>query len=171
MAKKGKPPKRQRKLSGGPPKKRKVKRKLSAYNRHVQREMKAGRSMKQAATSWRGGRKSSTKTVRRSTSRRTTPRRTSTKKVRRVGKNGFNTQKIMKYVRLVALGAPALGHAMNPNLNTESKIHRVLKDYTGYNNVYGTFSFGDALKGWTPFLAATVLTHGIPKIAGIIRGL
>ena len=29
------------------------KKKLSAYNRHVQREMKAGKTMKQAAKSWR----------------------------------------------------------------------------------------------------------------------
>lgn len=31
-----------------------VKKKMTAYNRHVQKEMKAGRTMKQAATSWKG---------------------------------------------------------------------------------------------------------------------
>ena len=31
------------------------KRKVSAYNRHVGREMKAGKTMKQAAASWKGG--------------------------------------------------------------------------------------------------------------------
>ena len=41
----------------------KKKRKPSAYNRHVGREMKAGKTMKQAAKSWKGG--SSTKKTRR----------------------------------------------------------------------------------------------------------
>jgi len=41
-----------------------VKRKLTAYQRHCQREMKAGKTMKQAAASWKGG--SSKKTTKRS---------------------------------------------------------------------------------------------------------
>ncbi|GAI75223.1 unnamed protein product, partial [marine sediment metagenome] len=40
-----------------------AKRKLSAYNLHVRKEMKAGKTMKQAAKSWKG--KSSTKQKRR----------------------------------------------------------------------------------------------------------
>jgi len=34
------------------------KKKVSAYNRHVGREMKAGKTMKQAAASWRAGKRS-----------------------------------------------------------------------------------------------------------------
>ena len=152
-------------------KKGKTKRKLSPYNRHVQREMKAGRSMKQAAASWKSGRRSSTKTVKRSTSRRISTRRTAKKgKVRKVGKSGFNSQKIMKYVRLAALGAPAAAIAMGTG-TPEQKIRSGIVRYTGFNMDTGEFSFASLAKGWTPFLAATLVTHGIPKVAGIIRGL
>ena len=64
---------------------------------------------------------------------------------------------------------PAATTAMDSGLNGPAKIHKITKEYFGYNNVYGTFSFADLAKGWTPFVVATVVTHGIPKLAGIIR--
>lgn len=51
-----------------------AKRKVSAYNRHVGREMKAGKTMKQAAASWKKGKKSTS-----------TRRKTVTKKKSRGG--------------------------------------------------------------------------------------
>ena len=172
MAGKGRPPVRQKKLSGGKPR-GKVRRKLSAYNRHVQRVMKQGKTMKQAAASWRSGRKPSTRTRRATTSvrRPATRRRAARKtKVRKVGKSGFNTQKIMKYVRLAALGAPAAAIAMGAG-TPEQKIRSGIVRYTGFNMDTGEFSFASLAKGWTPFAAATAVTYGIPKLAGIIRGL
>ena len=63
-----------------------AKRKVSAYNRHVGREMKAGKTMKQAAASWRGGTRPSSSPSR----RRAAPRRgkTTTKKITR-SRGGF----------------------------------------------------------------------------------
>ena len=146
------------------------KRALSAYNRHVQREMKAGRSMKQAAASWKSGRRSSTGTPKRSTSRRTSIRRTAKKKVRKVGKSGFNTQKIFKYVRLAALAMPAAGTLMQPT-STQEKLKGISLDYFGINPDDGSFKLERLAKGWMPFLAANVVTHGIPKVTGILRSL
>ena len=147
-------------------KKKKTKKKLSAYNRHVQREMKAGRSMKQAAASWKSGRKTSTRTAKRSTSRKTA----SKKKVRKVGKGGFNSQKIMKYVRLAALGAPAAMAAVGAG-TPEQKLKVGVKFYTGVDLNDGSFNWQALAQGWTPYLASILVTHGIPKVAGIIRGL
>ena len=150
-------------------KKPRVKRALSPYNRHVQREMKAGRSMKQAAASWKSGRKttrarpSKTGYVRR-TVRRAKPKSTGGRK--RMG--GFNSQKIMKYVRLAALGAPAIGVAMKP-ISNEEKIAQAIQMYTGVRD--GVFRWDKLAAGWTPYLASILVTQGIPKISGIIRGL
>ncbi|GAG60121.1 unnamed protein product, partial [marine sediment metagenome] len=47
----------------------------------------------------------------------------------------------------------------------------IMKAYTGFNMQTGVFNGADLMKGWLPFLAATAMTYGIPKIAGMIRGL
>ena len=139
-------------------KKKKTKRKLSAYNRHVQREMKKGRSMKQAAASWKSGRRSSTRTSKRSTSRRPSTRRTAKKgKVRKVGKSGFNTQKIMKYIRLAGLGLPAASIAMQTASN-EEKMEQGVRAYFGWSMRNKDFSLERLSQGWMPFVAATAVT-------------
>lgn len=53
----------------------KKKRALSAYNRHMSREMKKGRTFKQAVASWKGGKSKQTKSVRKRT-QRSAPKRT-----------------------------------------------------------------------------------------------
>ena len=171
MANKGRPPVRQRKLSGGKPK-GKTRRKLSAYNRHVQRVMKGGKvTMKQAAASWKGGKSSSTRTAKRSTSRRTTTRRTIKSKVRKVGrKSGFNSQSMMKYIRLAALGAPAIAGVAQHGMTKEAAV-AAIGGWTGVDMSTGQFDFARLAAGWTPYLASILVTQGIPKISGIIRGL
>ena len=154
-------------------KKPRVKRALSPYNRHVQREMKAGRSMKQAAASWKSGSKRTS--VRRiSVPRRKTRSRAVARKPRSTGgrrkMGGFNSQKIMKYIRLVALGAPVATALMSPADNAE-KVDMVIRNYTGYSPKYGNFHAERLAAGWAPYLASVVTTYGIPKLAGIIRGL
>lgn len=52
----------------------------------------------------------------------------------------------------------------------ETKINELKKDYFGVD-ANGTFNAGYLAKGWLPFLAATGITYGIPKLAGILRGL
>ena len=151
----------------------KVKRKLSPYNRHVQREMKAGRSMKQAAASWKsGGRGSARRGVARLQKRK--KRKAAARKPRSTGGRkkmaGFNTQKIMKYIRLAALGAPAARVAMLQTSGPD-KIRRGLEAYTGFNIETGQFNAAKLAEGWGPYVAAVATTYGIPKLAGIIRGL
>lgn len=131
--------------------------------------MKKGKSMKQAAASWKksgSGGKSRILTIRSGKSRSSTNGGNS-----RMGKRGgFNTQKIFKYVRLAALAAPAASEALSTR-TTQDKINRIVEKYTGYYMPSGTFTLGKLAEGYGPLLAATVATYGIPKLASMLRGL
>jgi len=131
--------------------------------------MKAGKSMKAAARSWKGGKKSPKKSVKRSAGSR--PKARAKTGGRKVAKGGINSQKVMKLIRLAALGMPAVSAALEPGISPQGKLRNALKMYTGYDIAYGNFSFGDLAKGWTPYLAAIAVTYGIPKLSGMIRGL
>lgn len=143
---------------------KKPKRKLSAYNKHMSREMKKGRTFKQAVASWKGSKKPSRKT--------TSRRRTTTKGGRAtVGrKQGFSTQKLFKYVRLAALVAPTAAVVLSKKTNYDRARYGT-RWLTGYDFHTGKFSLDDLAKGWLPYLASVGVTYGIPKIAGMIRGL
>ena len=65
------------------PTKKRKKRKLSAYNRHVRKEMKAGKTMKQAARSWKGVGGAKKKT---SSRKKSGVRKTSARNVDRLGR-------------------------------------------------------------------------------------
>lgn len=156
--------------------KKKPKKKLSAYNRHVQKHMKAGRTMKQAAASWKSGSRS--KYSRRSQAKRVlrgkrparlrgNPHNKGGKST--MGKSGFNTQKIFKYLRIGALALPAAQTIMS-TAPLPQKINQLKSDYFGVD-AQGNFSLQRLGKGWIPFLAATAVTYGVPKIASIIRRL
>ena len=82
---------------------------------------------------------------------------------------GFNSQKIMKYVRLAALGAPAIIAVLEPGTPVQ-KAQKALQLYTGVGPT-GEFRWDKLVQGWTPYLAAVATTYGIPKLAGMIRGL
>ena len=83
---------------------------------------------------------------------------------------GFNPQKLMKYIRLAALVAPAAQAAIGPG-DPATKVATAIMNYTGYNIQNGSFAFSRLGKGWMPYLSAVAVTYGIPKLAGIIRGL
>lgn len=146
---------------------KKPKKKLSAYNRHVQREMKAGKSMKQAAASW--SKKSGKPKAAKKASSKT---RSSSKKTggRTMAKGGFSTQKLFKVVRLAAIALPAATTLMSNNTNSV-KMAKLSKDYTGYDPRDGSWEFGRLAGGYAPYLGAILATYGIPKLAGLIRGL
>ena len=112
---------------------KKPKKKLSAYNKHVQREMKAGKSMKQAAASW--SKKSGAPKSKASKSNKSSKSKGGNTTVT---KNGFNTQKIFKYFRYGALVAPAAAIAMRSDSN-ENKIRSGIKAYFGYDMRTGAF--------------------------------
>jgi len=78
----------------------------------------------------------------------------------------------MKWMRVGALVGPAAYAVMNPHGGDKRYIPvDILKYYSGYNIETGQFHFEDLAKGWGPYLAATLVTYGIPKLAGIIRKL
>ena len=151
---------------------KKPKRKLSAYNKHMSREMKKGRSFKQAVSSWKGGRKSSSKPRKRSTKAgsKKKPKSRAKQKVRKVGRNGFNQQKLFKLARMAALLGPHAGVWMSAQ-PVEQKVQGSIKLLSGYDIQSGTFSFEDLGKGYIPLLATTAVTKVIPKISGLIGGL
>ena len=126
---------------------------------------------------WAAYKKSRRGTKRRSstTTRRRSPRRTRRAKPikggRKMGKSFLNTQTLMKFVRLGALAAPAIGIAMQAGLSTQRKIKQGIRAYTGFDLTSGKFDFGRAVQGWLPYLGAVLFTYGIPKIASIIRRL
>lgn len=146
------------------PAKRKTKRKPSAYNRHVAREMKKGKSMKAAARTWKG---TTRRRVGKPKRRTTTTRRSKVKMGRR---GGFNQAKLFKLVRLGALGLPAAVTVMSTQSN-EQKMKQLSLDYFGVNPDDGSFKLSRLSKGWMPFVAANLVTYGIPKLNGLLRGL
>lgn len=143
---------------------KKPKRKPSAYNKHIGREMRAGKTMKQAAASWKkkgskpksGGSSRSSSTTRRSN---TTAKR-----------GGFNTQKLFKGIRMVALIAPLAKVALGTGTG-EQKLNTGIAIMTGYDLNTGDFQMHRLAKGWGPYVVATVMTTIVPKITSFIRGI
>ena len=87
-----------------------------------------------------------------------------------MAKRGFlNTQTLMKFVRLGALAAPAVRYATDAGISTKGKIFNVIRAYTGFDPHNNQFDFRNLAEGWLPYLASVLITHGIPKVAGIIR--
>lgn len=146
-------------------KNKKTKKALSAYNLHAQREMKAGKTMKQAAASWKSGGKSS-KT--KSKSKGSKSKSLSKGGKKRMGKGGFNTQKLFKWVRIGALVLPAAQTILGP-LPVAQKINWLKNDYFGID-ANGVFHLNQLARGWLPYAAASVITYGIPKLISILRG-
>ena len=83
--------------------------------------------------------------------------------------SGFGTQKVMKYIRLIALAMPAISIAMSTQ-STGNKISQAKTEYFGIRSD-GSIDLMSLAKGWGPFALATVVTYGIPKLAGMIRRL
>lgn len=135
-------------------------------------EMKKGKTFKEAVASWKGsGTKSKSNTAKaKNKSRFSRSAKPKSGGNRTMGKGGFNTQKMLKYVRLAALGAPAIAGIAQYGFTKEAAVEAI-KGYTGVNLNTGGFDMQALIKGYTPFLASTVLTYGIPKVAGILRGL
>lgn len=84
-------------------------------------------------------------------------------------RNGFNTQKIFKYVRFGALVLPAATTALGPGTFAQ-KATVIKRDYFGVG-ADGKFVYQNLARGWMPFVAASLITYGIPKLMGMIRRL
>ena len=75
---------------------------------------------------------------------------------------------LMKFVRVGALVAPA-AYCFMKEPEWSNKIGRSISLYTGYSVYDGKFRFEDLLRGWTPFVATSLVTYGIQKLSGVIR--
>lgn len=141
----------------------KKKRKPSAYNKHVGREMRAGKTMKQAAASWK---RKGSKPKSGGTSRK--PAESSSKTGgRRLGKSTFNTNKIFGLITKAALIAPAASVAMDASLTPHQKVRRGIAWYTGFNIDTGAFKWEDLLKGWAPYVGTKLARKVVAIIGGI----
>ena len=95
------------------------------------------------------------------------------RKKRRGGGKSLQTT-VFKWLRIGALAAPGLVIAAKP-MKLDQKVNEIFRCYTGVNIKHSMeseslqFDWGHLAIGWLPFLATTLTTYGIPKIAGIIR--
>jgi hypothetical protein len=90
---------------------------------------------------------------------------------RRSYHRGFlNTGTIFKFVRIGAFLAPGLargGAIYAAEKNPIRAVSEGLGIYAGWQD--GQFNIGAALGAWTPFIVASAMTYGIPKITSLIR--
>ena len=93
------------------------------------------------------------------------------KKRTRRRRNGFSQAKIFGAIRKAALLAPAAGIWMGGGEGNYDKMARTLEGYTGFNIVTQKFNLQSMKNTYYPYLGATVATVGLPKVAGLIRGM
>ena len=85
-------------------------------------------------------------------------------------KNNNLVGQIMKWNRIGALLAPGAGWAFSRHSNYE-KIRHIGLSYWGYDIREHKVKPEWIARGWTPYLMSCLITRGIQKINGIIRGL
>jgi len=159
----------------------KPKRKLSAYNLYMRKALKGkmtGKTeaqrkaiFKKAARGWNKGKPKSTSRSSKPKSKASAPKSNPAGGTRRMGKSTFNMNKIYGLVRKGAIFLPAVGIAMRTDLTPEWKIRLGIRDYFGYDIVTGIFRWQDVMRGWTPAIAAQVITRVIPAIGKLIRSI
>jgi len=132
--------------------------------------------MKQAAASWkktsRGRALTKRKwTGRKSPDRRRGPRKAPARKVgRKVGRNGFNQQKLFKLARMAALLGPHAGVWLS-GADPMTKASESVKMLSGFDMSTGQFDMQSLVRGYGPLLATTAVTALVPKINGLLKGL
>lgn len=82
----------------------------------------------------------------------------------------FSASSMFKYLRIAALVAPAVDRAVGPG-TAQQKLEAFLGDYTGFWLRDGKWHPEMMARGWLPYLATTLVTHGIQKLTGIVRRL
>lgn len=143
---------------------KKPKRKLSAYNKYIGREMRAGKTMKQAAASWKrkGSKKSSPK--------KKTGKSNPKGGTRTMAKNSFNMNKIYSLANKVAFVAPYASIAMSAH-TPQHKVELGVYYLSGWRMWDSTWSFEGIKKGWTGYVATKIITALVPKITSFFKGL
>jgi hypothetical protein len=150
------------------------KRKPSAYNLHVGREMRRGLSMAQAAKSWKkkGSKaKPSRKRVARKAPRRKSRKLAKKKTTRRRRKKGFDQNKIFSALRTLAFVGPGVAIAIETASTPKDRAQRIMESYTGYNMADKNFYSGKMINTYKPFVAVSLLSYGLPKIMSFVKGV
>ena len=140
----------------------------SKYNNFVKKWFKAnpGGDMAGAARAWNGLKKGSASTA--SGSKRTGRKIPAKKKNSRRRSSGLSTRKLFSAMTKLALVAPAAGIAFGGGSGYD-KMARGVEGYTGYNIVTQKFNTQPLKNTYLPFLGASVIAVGIPKIVKLIR--
>lgn len=84
--------------------------------------------------------------------------------------SGFNISSVKKLLRMGALVAPGLSIAVGPG-EPRAKVDAIFKRYSGFDMADGKFKAEFLLQGWGPFIATTLVTYGVGKLASFIRRL
>jgi hypothetical protein len=92
------------------------------------------------------------------------------KKKRTSRRGGISSAKIFSSLRMLALVAPAAGVALGGGTGSD-KVARGLEQYTGYNTATQSFNMAALKNGWSAFIAASVITAGVPKLNKLIKGI
>lgn len=82
----------------------------------------------------------------------------------------MTTAKMFGLLRKAALVAPAVGIAIGGGSGFD-KMARGLEGYTGYNIVTQQFNSQPLKNTYLPYIGATVISAGLPKISKLIKGL
>lgn len=142
------------------------KRKLSKYNRHVQKQMKAGKTMKQAAASW----SKKTQSPKSNAVKTVTSRSRASKSPGKVNKTGKRSPTLP--LGLVFGLLPMVAEPIMVGLKGDlwgAAAHGV-KNTTGYNLWDKKFYFNDLKATWLPFIMGIIL-HRVAVKFGINRQL
>ena len=151
--------------------------------KNIRIKMKNGKSRTQRVQVLASGKYKFVKNIGRKIKRRVTCRKRSSRtrrsrnpSTRRKGGNrmgkGRNIQAtVFKWLRVGSLAAPAISRILDPSTQPKEKVERIFEDYSGYNLYDKTFSWESLARGWTPFIATSLVTTVVPKVIAIIRRL
>ena len=82
-------------------------------------------------------------------------------------RSGFSISSMFKFVRLAALAYPGVDIAVRQ----KRPVSEAIGVYAGISPTTHSFDWATVKFAYTPLLAATLLTYGIPKLSGLIRRL
>jgi hypothetical protein len=141
-------------------------RKLSKYNLHMKREMRKGKTFKQAVSSWRGTSKSSVKKSK--TRTRSVKKMAKKRKVRRRKSSGFD-----KGLMGLGVGAVAYGYGREYVSDKLQSVTANIPLLSGIGNVgdevvMAVFSYALA-KGKIPYISKFPITRQIGKAGFVIE--
>lgn len=87
-------------------------------------------------------------------------------------KSGLGVSTLFKFIRLGALGGPALNRFSEMRAKvSQDPIKAGGLTLISYGGIDSTMKFNPSLLGrmWIPYLVTSAITAGIPKITGMIR--